>query len=468
MERIASYFKVLSLILAIGEIVYPHSAHAYSDYITRNYFSPVTLAQNPYVKYSILIPLYGIIILIFIYVIRHYIFAFDRLFGKQRNIYSEIMEARWPSVTVIIPAHNEEIVIRETLNAITRVDYPLDLLQVIVINDRSTDSTADIINEFVEKFPKRVQAFHRHKGTPGKSASLKDALPLVKNEFLIILDADNMASLFLIKRLVAPFFDPEIGAVMGRVVPANTGVNLLTRLLDMERSAGYQVGQQARYNINGIPQYGGTDGGVRMQALEEVGGWRSDALAEDTEITFGLLCQGWKIVYQNNSECLEQSPETWPVRINQIKRWGKGHNQVMMHYVFNIFFNKKINYIAKIDGLFLLCIYLLSPLLLLGWILFIMAFFLNILLFTKTVLIFLIIISFCCTGNFSLFFEVSTAVHLDGLRGIKNNRIRLLPMNYLNFFVSMIALSSALLEQITVDLFKKEIVWIKTQRFKEK
>ena len=70
----------------------------------------------------------------------------------------------------------------------------------------------------------------------------------------------------LLKQLVAPFFDPEVGAVMGRVVPVNSGANLLTRLLDLERSGGYQVDQQARMNMNLMPQYGGTVGGVRLSA----------------------------------------------------------------------------------------------------------------------------------------------------------------------------------------------------------
>jgi cellulose synthase/poly-beta-1,6-N-acetylglucosamine synthase-like glycosyltransferase len=444
-----------------------YSDLAYTLYGSEYYFSPESLAQNPYVKYSILVPLYLIVFLIFIYVLRHYLFAFSRLFGNQSNLYSEIIVAKWPSVTVVIPAHNEEIVIQETLTAIANVDYPTDLLQVIVINDRSEDKTAEIIDKFVEDFPGLIQAFHRYEGTPGKSASLKDALSLVKNEILIILDADNVAGLYLIKRLVTPFYDPEVGAVMGRVVPLNTGFNLLTRLLDMERSAGYQVDQQARQVIQGIPQYGGTAGGVRMQALQAVGGWKSNALAEDTEITFRLICAGWKVIYQNNCECMEQSPQTWPVRLHQIQRWSKGHNQVLMDYFFKLIVNKKLSFFAKIDGLLLLTIYLLSPLLLIGWILFIIAFYLNILAFSSTILIFLTIISFSCSGNFSLFFEIATAVHLDSLRGVKCNRIRLLPMNYLNFFVSMFAISAALLQQITVGLFKKEVVWIKTQRFKK-
>ncbi|MFY0104485.1 hypothetical protein ABTP95_22220, partial [Acinetobacter baumannii] len=75
--------------------------------------------------------------------------------------------------------------------------------------------------------------------------------------------ADYLPARGLIKQLVAPFFDPEVGAIMGRVVPVNAGANLLTRLLDLERSGGYQVDQTARMNLGLVPQYGGTVGGIR-------------------------------------------------------------------------------------------------------------------------------------------------------------------------------------------------------------
>src|SRR5687768_16289823 len=121
---------------------------------------------------------------------------------------------------------------------------------------------------------------------------------------------------------------------MGRVVPINTGTNMLTRLLEVERCADYQVDQQARQNMALVPQYGGTVGGVRRIALESVGGWNDDALAEDTDVTYRLLLKSWETVYTNRSECYEEVPETWRVRIRQVTRWARGHNQAMARYLF--------------------------------------------------------------------------------------------------------------------------------------
>jgi len=401
-----------------------------------------------------------------LYVVRHYAFALNRLFGKQRNLYAEIIEAQWPTVTVLIPAHNEALVIEDAMQALINSDYPKELLEIIVLDDRSTDGTDKIIDDFIAAHPNQLKVFHRKEGFPGKSAALCDVLPLINHEIVIIFDADNIPGRFLIKQLVGPFFDPEVGAVMGRAVPGNTSKNLLTRLLDMERSAGYQVNQQARENLGMIPQYGGTAGGVRMRALKEIGGWSPTALSEDTEITFRLLCHGWKTVYQNNCECLEQVPESWPVRLNQIKRWAKGHNQVMFGYMFKVLLSKNLSLAAKLDGLLLLCLFLISPLLIFGWLLFILALYLNILSLSSGILIFFIVIAFSGAGNFSLFYEVTTAVHLDISRGQVGNRIRLLPLSYFNFFVSMFSLSLAFIQQITVDLIRKDFVWVKTERYR--
>ena len=150
---------------------------------------------------------------------------------------------------------------------------------------------------------------------------------------------------------------------MGRVVPSNSWTNLLTRLLELERAGGYQVDQQARMNMALVPQYGGTVGGVRQRALEEVGGWRDDTLSEDTDVTYRLLLHGWLTVYQNRSECYEEVPETWPVRIRQIRRWARGHNQSLARYLLPLLRGHvRGGFWQRVDGVMLLGIYMVAPL----------------------------------------------------------------------------------------------------------
>lgn len=406
--------------------------------------------------------LYIIVGLICIYTFRHYWFTLNRLFGFQRHPYIDIDTADWPPVTILVAAHNEEKVISNALDALMAVNYPHDKMLVIPVNDRSKDRTREIIDGFVEKFPGRIRPFHRVSGKGGKAAALKDAMELVETEVILIFDADYIPGAGLVKQLVAPFFDPEVGGVMGRVVPMNVGANLLTRLLDLERSGGYQVDQQARMNLRLVPQHGGTVAGVRLSALHEIGGWNDTSLTEDTDLTYRLLLHGWKTTYQNRSECYEEVPETWPVRIKQIMRWAKGHNQAMVTYSFHLLFGKhRATLRERIDGTLLLGVYAMAPLTLLGWLLALGVFYQGIAPLHGIVAL-LAFTSYAAIGNLAAFFEIAAAARLDGTFG----RICLLPFLILGFAVSTFSVTRAAISLVTDSITGAEFHWDKTERFR--
>lgn len=401
--------------------------------------------------------LYLIIAIVVVNLIRHYYFTLNRLLGHQRHPYLDLDTADWPRVTVLIPAHNEERVIGDILTALLEVDYPRDRLRILPLNDRSTDGTRAIIDRFAQEHPGLVTPFHREDGLAGKAAALQDVLPHITDDIVLVFDADYIPGHGLIKQLVAPFFDPEVGAVMGRVVPLNADVNLLTRLLDLERAGGYQVDQQARMNLRLVPQYGGTVGGIRRRAVEAVGGWDVRSLAEDTDITMRLLLAGWKTVYQNRSECYEQVPETWNSRMRQIFRWARGHNQVLRKYAGRLLFNRRTRLAEKIDGLLLLNIYLMSPIVVLGWVLGVVLWYLGV---TKPgLIVILAVTSYSTLGNFAVFFEIAAATHLDGTR----SRVRLLPFIMAGFLVSLMAVARATVTQPFARP-ARNVHWHKTER----
>ena len=405
----------------------------------------------------------GVIVMLLVaFTIRHYMFTFSRLFGRQRQPYLDIQMGTWPKIVVFIAAHNEEQVIADSINALLAVDYPREQLTIVPVNDRSTDGTKDIIDRLAAENPGRLQPFHRTAGRPGKAAALLDATLLVDTEIIIIFDADYLPAKGLIKQLVAPFFDPEIGAVMGRVVPLNVGYNLLTRLLDLERAGGYQVDQAARMNLGLVPQYGGTVGGVRQTALREIGGWNINMLAEDTDITYRMLLAGWKTVYQNRSECYEEVPQTWKARIGQISRWSRGHNQVMGQNFLKLLFNKHVSTRERIDGALLLGVFLMSPVLILGWFLALALFFLSPHHWVLGWVAFFALVAQSAMGNNAAFFEIAAATYLDGHR----NRIRMLPMSIFGFLISLMTISQAAFKQLFDLLRRRELIWNKTVRFR--
>jgi cellulose synthase/poly-beta-1,6-N-acetylglucosamine synthase-like glycosyltransferase len=402
----------------------------------------------------------AVVAIIVTYTARHYLFTLNRLFGRQRHPYVDINVARWPKITVVVAAHNEELVIEHILDSLISGDYPRECLTILPVNDRSTDRTREILDRYAAKYPGLVVPMHRTEGQPGKAAALRDATKIATGEILIVFDADYTPGKGLLRQLVAPFFDPKVGAVMGRVVPLNAGRNMLTRMLDLERSAGYQVDQQARMNLHLVPQYGGTVGGVRFSALRDVGGWREDTLTEDTDLTYRLLLRGWETVYQNRSECYEEVPEQWSVRIRQITRWSDGHNQALRDHAGAVLRGHLRGNAQTIDALLLLGVYAVAPLTMIG---FLMALFLwysghNV----SGLMAVILVASYSTLGNFAAFFEVAAAARLDGY----SLRIRLLPLLLVGYLVSLIAVARGMLPgRRNGKGGKRAVIWHKTHRY---
>jgi len=403
-----------------------------------------------------------VLALLAIYTARHWLFTVNRLFRPTRAPYIDIDNADWPLVTVFVAAHDEEAVVAHCIEALLDVSYPPDRLRIVPVNDRSQDRTAEIIEDFRTRHPTRISPFHRVDGKPGKAAALKDAMAYAEGEIVIIFDADYIPGRGLIKQLVAPFFDPEIGAVMGRVIPLNADSNLLTRLLELERSGGYQVDQQARMNLSLVPQFGGTVGGIRRCAMDAAGGWHDDILAEDTDITYRLLLRGWKTVYQNRSECYEEVPEAWLTRIRQIKRWSKGHNQTLARRLRELLV-APLPWRTKFDGLLLLGVFVMPSVLVFGSFLALILYFTNSTLLANGAVALFAAAACGSVGNLAAFFEIVAAVKLDG----NNRRLRLIPFNLLGFIVSCLSISRATWDLVINDwLFRKELKWDKTTRFR--
>jgi cellulose synthase/poly-beta-1,6-N-acetylglucosamine synthase-like glycosyltransferase len=395
------------------------------------------------------------------YGLRQMLFALQRVWGRQRNPYMGVVQADWPELTVFVAAHNEEAVLAQNLRCLVASDYPVDKLHIVVVNDRSSDRTEAIADEWVARHPERIEAFHRRGGKAGKAAALKDAMVRARGDIALVFDADYTPSPGLLRQLAAPFLDPEVGAVMGRVVPRNTGANLLTRLLELERAAGYQVDQQARMNLRGVPQYGGTVGGVRLSALKAVGGWHDDVLAEDTDITFRLLVAGWKTVYCNHAQCHEEVPEEWPVRLRQVHRWARGHHQVMLRQSLALWHSPMVGWRERLDGLLLLGIFMNQPLLLLSWGLMLGLYYLQGFDLLGQWLSPHLLVLYAGIGSFSVFMHTVYAVLLDGHR----ERLRLLPLQSASFFASLPAMSRALPAALLDQWGQRELVWAKTRRY---
>ena len=248
---------------------------------------------------------------------------------------------------------------------------------------------------------------------------------------------------------------------MGRVIPYNANKNLLTRLVNLERCGGYQVDQQARYNLRTIPQYGGTVGGFRKEVMLESGGFNTKVLAEDTELTYRLYTKGWKVIYANSAECYEEAPETWEVRGRQIRRWARGHNQVLFRYFLKVIVSTHMNLREKVDGLLLLFAYAVPFVLALGQLNSIVLFFLGEMDLFAGWWVLLFIGAYTSFGNFAPFFEIGTSLVLDGVKG----EALMLPLLIFNFYFYMWNISRGFLDAVGDVLTGRQAQWVKTARF---
>jgi cellulose synthase/poly-beta-1,6-N-acetylglucosamine synthase-like glycosyltransferase len=400
-----------------------------------------------------------VVVVMIVYAIRHYRFTVNRLLGEQRLYYQDLLDSELPSVSVLVPMHDEERVARQCLAAILACRYPAELLEIIPIDDHSRDATWDILRRVASDQP-RVRPLRRSGGQRGKPAALNEGMRAATGEIVIVFDADYLPGRGVLRDLAVCFRDPAVGAVMGRVIPINTKTNLLTRLMDLERSGGYQVDQQARHNLDLLPQYGGTVGAYRRELALQLGGFAPRVLAEDTDLTFRLYLAGWQVTYANRVECYEEAPENWTVRSRQIRRWSRGHNFLLLQYLGRVLRSPLLSRRQKLDGALLLGVYTVPVFLFAGIVSSVLLFLLGQMQIVESLLVLLCVAAYNVFGNFAPFYQIGVAALLDGV----THRVRLLP--FLTFyFLLNIWVVTAGFAQALVDRFRGgPVEWEKTTR----
>ncbi|MCP1335549.1 glycosyltransferase [Futiania mangrovi] len=395
------------------------------------------------------------------FLLRQLFLTFHVLRNPRPSVYRAAALSHWPTVTVIVPCHNEEQVVGNCIERLTRLDYPEGRLEIVVINDRSQDRTGEIADAWARRDP-RIRVVHRgDDARPGKPAALRDVIPTVESEAIVFFDADYLPFPGIVKQLVAPLIDPQVGATMGRVVPCNTNASLLTRLIDLERRAGYGIDQHGRSMLGLLPQFGGTVGAVRRSALEEIGGWQAEALAEDTDLTYRLFIAGYTVEYLNHATCYEEAPETWEVRFRQVRRWAYGHNQCFARHVMRVLKAPGRPLWKRLDAALVLMFYLLPPLALAS----LACGLVYPLLFAYPPVNLTVLSAmsfFIGFGNFAPYFQIMAAARLDGQPAAAG----LVPLLFLSSTISMLAAASAVALAVYNTVTRTRQRWDKTQRYR--
>jgi peptidoglycan/xylan/chitin deacetylase (PgdA/CDA1 family)/GT2 family glycosyltransferase len=233
------------------------------------------------------------------------------------------VSAEKPLVTVIIPAYNEERVIEGSIRRILASDYPE--IEVIVADDGSRDRTSAIVAaEFAED--PRVRLLTLANG--GKASALNRALTHASGSVIVALDADTQFEPETVSRLVRWFADERIGAVAGNAKVGNR-VNLVTRWQAVEYVTAQNLERRALTRFDAIMVVPGAVGAWRREALDDVGGYPEDTLAEDQDLTIAIQRKGWKIAYDEDAVAWTEAPETLRALAKQRFRWSFGTLQCL-------------------------------------------------------------------------------------------------------------------------------------------
>lgn len=231
-------------------------------------------------------------------------------------------------ITVIIPAYNEESSILETIKHVMKSDYPKNKLEVIVINDGSTDNTSKIVKSILPKY-KNLRLINKENS--GKARSLNQAIKQAKGELIAIVDSDSFPEPESLKKLTGFFNDEKMGAVTSYVGVRNKDKNFFAKIQSIE----YLILGWSRKLFDFIDSVWCTNGPLslyRKKYILEVGGFDPTTVTEDIDITWNMLNHGFKTGMCLDARVTTLVPSKFKPWLKQRTRWGLGGLQALKKY----------------------------------------------------------------------------------------------------------------------------------------
>ena len=226
-----------------------------------------------------------------------------------------------PSVSIVVPALNEAVVIERAVRSFVASDYPE--LEVIVVDDGSEDGTGDLVEALRLKQVRVIRQRNR-----GKSAALNRGIAAARHEVIVMVDADTVFEPASLRRVVAPLANPEVGAVSGNTKVGNRR-GLLGRWQHIEYVIGFNLDRRLFDVLRCMPTVPGAIGAFRREALADVGEVSADTLAEDTDLTLAIGRAGWEVVYAEEARAWTEAPSTLAALWRQRYRWSYGTMQAV-------------------------------------------------------------------------------------------------------------------------------------------
>jgi len=258
--------------------------------------------------------------------VRH-LLRVSQVWKKKSSIRSEEL----PTISVLVPVKNEEKVVGRLLKSLFSLDYPSQKLEVILIDDGSTDRTVELCKEYVAEHPNRIKLLCRST-SDGKPSALNYGLKFARGEIVATFDADNVPEADTLLKAVEFFRDPSVDALQGTICSINADENMLTKFLSYEAAVRFKAYMQGKDVLKLFVHLAGTCQFIRRTVLMKIGGWSRDSLSEDMEISARLTRNNYLIKYAPDIRAWEESPSTLSQLVNQRLRWYRGCLDAALKY----------------------------------------------------------------------------------------------------------------------------------------
>ena len=263
-------------------------------------------------------------------------------------------DSNLPRVTVQLPIYNELYVVERLIDAVAQLNYPAHKLDIQLLDD-STDETVGIIARKVAHYQQQgidISHVRRPDRHGFKAGALAYGLTIAKGEFFAIFDADFVPDPDFLLNTIPHFMDPKVAIVQTRWEHLNENFSLITQLQAFGLNAHFTVEQSGRYAAGFLANFNGTGGVWRKAAIADAGGWQSDTLTEDLDLSYRAQLRGWKFVYREDIG----SPAELPVAMNALKsqqyRWMKGAAECARKLFVKVLKSPDVSFSVKLHAFF--------------------------------------------------------------------------------------------------------------------
>jgi cellulose synthase/poly-beta-1,6-N-acetylglucosamine synthase-like glycosyltransferase len=235
-----------------------------------------------------------------------------------------------PSFSVVLPVKNEQKVLGRLLDGLCDLRYPINKLEIVIVEDGSTDKTLEKCNQFA-RICKNVKVLQRPLSN-GKPSALNYGIQHSQGDIIAVFDADNVPSSDVLLKAAKYFGDPAVAAVQGRIFSINSQQNMLTQFISYEEAVWCEAYLRGKDALGLFVHLKGSCQFIRREVLSRLAGFDENSLSEDMEISARITENGYNIRYGGDICAWQESPSSLKILFKQRTRWFRGTMEVAFKY----------------------------------------------------------------------------------------------------------------------------------------